>query len=127
MALTITGKNQKKAPEIVSGAYSGNGASLTTLPIGFVPSYLIIADGSGNTWRWGYGLGWYTQLVGSTGTVSNAHCIFQYLGKSLDDNPDESGNDYAEAYITDDDEAGVIITVEGPNVSGTTYVFWAIS
>ena len=134
MALTISGARRRKTSEVVSGSYTGAGGTLnTTLPIGFIPSRLVIGNAAGDTWEWGYGLGWYTMHRPTAGgQVVNAQCIFQYLGKELDDNPGETGDDYAEPYITDDDEAGVVIAnvtdqTYSPNVDGTVYVFWAIS
>ena len=136
MSLTVTGLNVSHKPIIVTGSYTGSGASaMTTLPLGFVPTKLVIIDSSGNTWEWGYGLGWYTAYrpVGG-GAVTDQHCIFQYLGKELEDNPGQTGDDYAEPFVSGDDEAGVFINGDTtgaiidypPDVAAEVYVFWAI-
>ena len=124
--LTIINKRHKKTAEIISGSYVGTGGN-TTLPLGFIPTLLMIHDDNGNVWKWGWGMGWNAHKTDASGNVSVSLSIFQYLGKELDDNPDQTGDDYAEPYIPGEDKAGVVITEDngGPNTKDAAYRFWA--
>ena len=126
--LTIVDKRHRKTAEVVSGSYTGVGGT-TTLPLGFVPTLLVIRDENGVIWRWNWGMGWSAHRISTAGDVTTSDSIYQYLGKELDDNPNQTGDDYDVDYISGDDEAGVVIKDDGgngPNVENVEYRFWAI-